>query len=195
MTEAIPAIIPAAGRSHRMGTLKPLLDAGGSTFLARILCTLREGGADPLIVVLRDKGGPVEAEAREHGAGVILNPHPAQGPVSSLRAGLRAVPAAAEAVLFAPVDHPLFHPGTVRALIEAFRRTGAPVVIPSFEGWRGHPVLFSRQVFPELLDDVLPEGARTVVRRYLSERVQVQVDDAGILADIDTPEDYRKHFS
>jgi CTP:molybdopterin cytidylyltransferase MocA len=138
--------------------------------------------------------GDVAKEAERQGGEVILNPDPAPGPVASLQAGLRALPPQVEAVFFAPVDHPLFSPRTVRALIQAFREHRAPVVLPSFEGWRGHPVLFSRDLFPELLEEELPEGARSVVRRYLSTRLQVPVEDPGILADIDTPEDYRKHF-
>ena len=134
-------------------------------------------------------------EARAHDARVVLNPNPIRGPISSLQAGLHGLPPSAAGVLFAPVDHPLFSSTTVRALIEAFSETGAPLVVPSFDGWRGHPVLFGRALFPELMEPDLPEGARTVVRRYLRDRIQLPVDDPGILADIDTPEDYHKHFS
>jgi molybdenum cofactor cytidylyltransferase len=67
-------------------------------------------------------------------------------------------------------------------------------VQPTFEGVRGHPVLFARALFPELLEEALPEGARTVLRRYLGSRLLLPVDDPGILADIDTPEDYRRRF-
>lgn len=193
--KTIAAIIPAAGRSDRMGSPKPLLDAGGCTFLARILGSLQRGGAGLRFVVLRDADGPVAAEARRHGGVVVLNPDPSPGPVSSLQIGIRSLPEESEGALFTPVDHPLFTAKTVELLIDGFLRTRAPVVIPSFEGWRGHPVLFSGAVFPELLEDVLPEGARTVVRRYLRERLLVPVDDPGILADIDTPEEYRKFFS
>ncbi len=194
MIETFPAIIPAAGRSHRMGTPKALLDAGGRSFLARVLSSLREGGAGPLLVVVRDMTGPVAREAWEHGGEAALNPDPSTGPVSSLQAGIRSLPNQAAAVLFAPVDHPLFSPDTVRALIRAFVESGAPLVVPAFEGWRGHPVLFGRALFPELLEENLPEGARTVVRRYLDDRLQLPVEDPGILADIDTVEEYRKHF-
>jgi len=194
MTDSYPAVIPAAGRSHRMGTPKALLDAGGMSFLARILSSLREGGAGPLFVVVRDMADPAAREAREHGGEPILNPDPSTGPVSSLQAGIRSLPDEAAAVLFAPVDHPLFSPETVRALIRGFVETQAPLVVPAFEGWRGHPVLFGRVLFPELLEEDLPEGARTVVRRYLGDRLQLPVDDPGILADLDTPEEYRRHF-
>ena len=194
MSESYPAVIPAAGRSHRMGRAKALLDAGGKTFLGQILSSLREGGAGPLLVIVRDLDDPVAREAREQGGEAILNPDPSTGPVSSLQAGIRALPDAAAAVLFAPVDHPLFSPETVRALILGFVESRAPLVVPAFHGWRGHPVLFGRELFPELLEKDLPEGARTVVRRYLDARLQLPVEDPGILADLDTPEDYRKHF-
>jgi molybdenum cofactor cytidylyltransferase len=177
-----------------MGTPKALLDAGGMSFLARILSSLREGGADPLFVVVRDMADPAAREAREHCGDPILNPDPSAGPVSSLQAGIRSLPDEAAAVLFAPVDHPLFSPETVRALIRGFVETQAPLVVPAFEGWRGHPVLFGRVLFPELLEEDLPEGARTVVRRYLDDRLQLPVDDPGILADLDTPDEYRRHF-
>jgi CTP:molybdopterin cytidylyltransferase MocA len=173
---------------------KPLLDAGGLTFLARILATLQEGGAAPCLVVVRDPEGPVATEAQKYGGTVVTNPDPSPGPVSSLQAGIRELPESVAGVLFSPVDHPLFAPATVRALIHAFHETVAPLVVPAFEGWRGHPVLFHRDLFPELLEEDLPEGARTVVRRYLETRVQLAVDDPGILTDIDTPEEYRKHF-
>ena len=177
-----------------MGKPKALLDAGGESFLSRILSSLETGGADPLIVVVRATDDPVASEAEGRGASVILNPDPTPGPVSSLQCGIRHLPDDIGALLFAPVDHPLFSAETVRSLIGAFAETGAPLVVPAFEGWRGHPVLFSRDLFPELLEDDLPEGARTVVRRYLEARIQLEVTDSGILADIDTPEEYLRHF-
>jgi CTP:molybdopterin cytidylyltransferase MocA len=194
MARHVAAIIPAAGLSARMEAPKPLLDAGGLTFLARILTTLREGGAAPCLVVVRDPHGPVAIEARGHGGIVVLNSDPSTGPVSSLQTGIRELPETVAAALFSPVDHPLFAPATVSALIQAFNETGAPLVVPAFEGRRGHPVLFHRDLFAELLEEGLSEGARTVVRRYLEARLQLAVDDPGILADIDTPEEYRKHF-
>jgi molybdenum cofactor cytidylyltransferase len=164
------------------------------SFLARILKTLAEGEAHPRLVVVRDLAGGIAEEARAHGGEVLLNPDPSPGPVSSLQVGLHALSPEAEGAFFAPVDHPLFSAETVLALTRAFRSHRPPLVLPSYEGWRGHPVLFSRDLFPELLEEDLPEGARTVVRRYLEGRLQLPVDDPGILADIDTPEDYRKHF-
>lgn len=191
---AVAAVIPAAGRSSRMGSSKPLLMVEGTSFLARILGTMRDGGASPLLVVVADAHGPIADEARRHGAEVVLNPDPSRGPISSLAAGLAALPPGVEGVLFSPVDHPLFEPGTVRALIRRFLQARPPLLVPSFDGRRGHPVLFGRATFPDLLEVDLPEGARTVLHRYLQDGLHVPVDDPGILADIDTPEDFRRHF-
>jgi CTP:molybdopterin cytidylyltransferase MocA len=178
-----------------MGQDKALMEANGQTFLGRILSSLRDGGVAHLLVVVRHEENLIAREARSHGAEVVVNADPHRGPVSSLQAGIRTLSPETPGVLFAPVDHPLFSPETVRALCAAFFETGAPLVVPSFEGWRGHPVLFGSALFPELLEEDLPEGARTVVRRYLKERIQLDVRDPGILADIDTPDEYRRHFS
>ena len=133
-------------------------------------------------------------EARRHGAQVVLNPDPSAGP-GFFPPGRDPIPGEELPPFFLPrwtiLSSP---PTTVRSLDQGFAETGAPLVVPAFEGWRGHPVLFGRDLFPELLEEDLPEGARTVVRRYLGDRVQLAVDDPGILADIDTPEEYRKHF-
>ena len=88
------------------------------------------------------------------------------------------------------VDHPLVEESTVALLVERFRQTRQPIVIPTFEGRRGHPVLFGRTVFAELFSAPLQEGARFVVRGRPELVDTVEVDDPGILADIDTPEQY-----
>ncbi|MBT8398771.1 MAG: nucleotidyltransferase family protein [Gemmatimonadetes bacterium] len=194
MIETFPAIIPAAGRSSRMGTPKALLDAGGLTFLARVMASLREGGSGPLLVVVRKLDSPLATEARFGGAQVVLNPDPSQGPISSLQAGIRALPEGAGAVFLAPVDHPLFSSATVRALAHGFGQERPPLAVPALGGRRGHPVLLGSCLFPELLEKNLPQGARTVLRRYLGDRLEVPVQDPGILADIDTPEEYERYF-
>ena len=75
-----------------------------------------------------------------------------------------------------------------------FRRTQAPLVVPTFNGKRGHPVLFRRLLFEELLNDALPEGARTVVHRHLDNTASVPVDDEGVVIDIDDMTTYRRHY-
>lgn len=190
----VAGVVPCAGRSRRMGEDKALLDAAGRPFVVRVIEVLREGGGEPVLVVVRDAEGAVARVARGAGARVVVNPAPDEGPISSLRAALGVLPATTAGVLVHPVDHPRVEPSTIRALMRAFGATSAPVTVPVCEGRGGHPVLLAAALFPELLEPDLPEGARTVVRRYAHTRQAVEVGDVGVLDDIDTPEAYRRAF-
>ncbi len=187
-------VIPCSGRSARMGTHKAMLDAGGRTFIERVVHAHRAGGCGRVLVALATLDGAISAKAVEAGAQVVLNPSPEEGPIGSLRASLRILDDRVEGVSFCPVDHPLIHEDTVRTLIDVFQQGQAPVVVPTFNGKRGHPVLFRRMLFDELLDDALQEGARTVVHRYLDDTESVPVDDEGTVIDIDDMTAYHLHY-
>jgi molybdenum cofactor cytidylyltransferase len=191
---AVAAIIPASGRSSRMGTAKALLDADGKSFLERVAAALGGGGCSPIFVVVEDLRSPVAATARTAGCIPLENPDPTEGPISSLRVALRALPPDIEGFVICPVDHPLVEAGTVSALLDAFRAHGAPVTVPVYEGQRGHPALFHRRMEGELLEPGLPEGARTVMQRHADAIREVEVDDEGIAVDIDTLPEYRRYF-
>lgn len=190
----IAGIVLAAGRSRRMGRPKALLPFRGESFLARAVRVLREGGCGEVVAVVGPEGDPVAREvaetAREAGARVEVNPDPEAEQVDSLRAGLAALPPEAEAAVVLPVDVPGVGAEAVRAVVEAFRG-GAPIARAVHGGAHGHPVLFARRVFPELLADPLPEGARTVIHAHAGEVAEVPVESAGVLLDVDTPGDYR----
>lgn len=190
----VAGIVPAAGLSTRMGRSKPLLDADGRSFLHRVVGALAGGGCDPVVVVVRDDGGPEAELGRETGARVLVNPDPSDGPVSSLRVALRSLDPGVEGCAFCPADHPRVDPETVARLRDAFLESDAPVVVPRHGSRRGHPVFFRSTLFPELLEEGLPEGARTVIRRHAGAVLEVEVGDAGVLVDIDTPGEYRRHF-
>ncbi|MEE2668876.1 MAG: nucleotidyltransferase family protein [Gemmatimonadota bacterium] len=187
-------VVPCSGRSSRMGTPKAMLDAGGRTFLECVIISLRRGGCRRVLVSLPSTKGPVAAKARGAGAIVVENPCPEEGPIGSLRAALRVVRLDVEGVAFCPVDHPLIQVETVRALVTEFTDNDGPLVVPTFRGKRGHPVLFRRNLFDELLNTELPEGARTVVHNHLHAIAEVPVEDNGIVTDIDDLSDYRRHF-
>jgi molybdenum cofactor cytidylyltransferase len=185
--EVIAGIILAAGASSRMGTPKALLDYRGETFLDRLIRVL---GAvcDPVIVALGYHAGEIRAKA--HGrARFVVNPDPSRGQLSSLQTALAEVPDDAEGFLFLPVDCPAAEPETVRRIVEAFYTTDALLLIPRFEGRRGHPVCARRELIAEFL--ALPAGgqAKEVVRRH--EPHYLDTLDAGVLSDIDDPEAYR----
>jgi molybdenum cofactor cytidylyltransferase len=194
MSLKVLGVVPAAGRSTRMGSPKPLLDADGPTFLARVVGILREGGASTVVVGVRESPGPVAAEARGAGARLVVPDDVEAGPIATVQAALRMVEDA-DALLLHPVDHPLVEPETVRTLIRTARESPeAGVVVPAVGEETGHPVLFRSALFPELLEPDLEEGARTVVRRDRDRVLEVQVNDPGVLADLNTLGDYRRHF-
>jgi molybdenum cofactor cytidylyltransferase len=190
----IAGIILAAGRSSRMGAPKALLAASDTdTFLSRLVATLRAGGVPDPMVVARHDDERVRAEAGRCGADLIVNPRADEGgQLSSILAGLAAVDhARVRALLVVPVDAPMVKPQTIAELLAAFDATRAPVVRACRHG---HPVLFSRAVFDDLRRADPSLGAKAVLRAHAAAIVNVDVDDAGVLGDIDTPDSYRAAF-
>ncbi|MCS6925798.1 MAG: nucleotidyltransferase family protein [Candidatus Binatia bacterium] len=188
-------ILLAAGASRRMGTPKALLQYQGQTFLERGCAAFLTAGVDELVVVLG-----AQAEVSRRAVPVhplvrtVVNTRSFQGQLSSLMVGIGALSPASEAVVVNLVDHPLVTAETIKALIAAFREMPVPILVASYRGRRGHPVLFSRQVYGELLAAPLDQGAKAVVRRDPTRVREIPLDDPGILADIDTPEDYARYF-
>ncbi len=191
----VGAVILAAGASERMGRPKALLPTGaegGETFLERLVGVAERAGLEPVRVVAGEQLEEIAAAMPQLAKLLVRNPNPELGQLSSLRVGLRALPEGAEGAVVFLVDHPLVEESTVALLLERFRRSRRPIVIPSYEGRRGHPVLFGRAVFAEFFAAPLQEGARFVVRGRPELVDTVEVDDPGVLADIDTPEQYEK---
>ena len=187
----VAGVVPAAGASSRMGRPKALLDAGGRSFVAAVVGTLVGGGCDPVVVVIGAGQADVRRRAEGAGALVLENPDPGEGPITSLRLALAVLGPDADGVAVLPVDHPAVRAETVAVLLDALGDSGAPLILPTSGGHRGHPAVFHRRLFAELLDPALAGGARTVVHRHLQEASLVEVDDPGVLADIDTPDAYR----
>ena len=196
----IPGVVLAGGASSRMrGRPKALLPAGegGETFLERIVSTLRSGGVDDVVVVTGSHHAPiVDLAARlRPPVRVVRNPSPERGQLSSLLAALQVVDhPGVRAMLVTLVDLPLVSTATVLAVLDAYRRTGAPLVRPGRGGRHGHPVVFDRALFRELRQADPARGAKPVVRAHAPMGVVVGVDDDGAFDDVDTPADYRRCF-
>src|SRR5437763_5282902 len=187
----IPAIVLAAGASSRMGRPKPLLLAGKRTFVRRILDTLQSADIADIVVVVRPGHHEVVAEVGAAGALSIVNRDPDAGQLSSLLAGLAAVDVPeVDAVLVTLVDVPLVEASTVRALLTRGMKSPAPIVRAVHRGRHGHPVIFKRVVFDDLRRADLSVGAKAVFRAFQVE--DVEVDDPGVLEDVDTPADYER---
>lgn len=194
----IAACVLAAGRSRRMGSPKAWLDAGGQPFVVRLLGSLRTAGVARCLVVAPVHDAAMQAVCDAHAAELLVNPDPERGMLSSIHIGLRALRTggatapAVDALFVAPVDCPRVQPQTLALLIAQFAATHAPIVVPSHGGRRGHPVLFAARLFDELLQAPLDVGARAVVRAHTADRLEVPVDDAAVLDDVDTPEDWAR---
>ena len=189
----IAALILAAGESSRMGSPKATLVYRDRAFLELIVETVREGGLDRIVVVLGHQAEVIRRQVKIEPAQVVVNPNYRFGQTSSLQAGLRAlVGDDPEAILLCLVDHPAISADSVRRILAGFRESAVPVVIPSYRGRRGHPVLIGRQLFGELLALTCEAGANSVVRKYRAATKLVEVDDEGVVIDVDDPECYRR---
>ena len=180
-----------------MGRAKAALPLGttGETVVSRVVKTLLEGGVPSVIVVA---GAHIDAvlgamPPREPRARVIEHLGWQQGQLSSLIAGLAAIDTPLlEGALVTLVDVPLVRSSTVAAVIEAWRRTRAPIVRPVAGDRHGHPVIFDRSIFEDLRAADPAIGAKAVFGAYRERIVNVSVQDAGAFEDIDTPEDYER---
>lgn len=189
----IASLILAAGESSRMGTDKALLLYRGRTFLEHILATLHNAGIEQLTVVLGHHADEIQLAAKLTGTEVVVNQDYRRGQTSSLQAGLRALDRPAiQAVVLCLVDHPAISTEVIRKLVAAFEQSAAPVVIPTYQGQRGHPALISRALFADLLALNTSEGANSVIRKYRNSTHFVEVNDPGVLIDVDDPESFRR---
>jgi len=186
----ITAIILAAGASQRMGRPKALLLFQRGTFLETTIAASRAAGVDSCVVVLGPDADKVIEGIDLSGVAVVRNDKPASGPIGSIRLAIGALNHAVEAVLVWHVDRPHVAVATLAKLVDRFRQGGAAIVLPTLSGRRGHPVMFGRTVFDELMATPDEEGARAVVRADPSRVALVPVDDPAVLEDIDTPDEY-----
>lgn len=192
----IPAVILAAGLSTRMGRPKPLLPLnGGDTFVTRIVRSFLESGVDDVVVVLGHEADAVAARLVESGvaARFVVNAAYQTGQLSSVLRGLNAIDRpGVRAMLLTLVDVPLVAPSTIRAVIDRYKATNAPIVRPVRGDEHGHPVLIDRSLFSLLRNADPTTGAKPIVRDHVSAAGNVSVDDEGAFFDIDTPEAYER---
>jgi len=186
--KALAAIILAAGESRRMGRPKALLACQGTTFLGHLLRVTAQPSIGIRRVVLGAAADEIQRAAALAPEIVVINNEWQKGQLSSLQAGLRSLPeGATDGILVCPVDHPLISAQLVVQLIKAFRAQGRPIVMPTWQGHRGHPVIFAANLYPELLaapDDV---GARAVVWAHQSDLLEVPTDEEGVVQNLNDP--------
>lgn len=187
---AIAALVLAAGRSSRMGGPNKLLEEIGGRPLVRIVAEAVLGSrARPVIVVTGHQRERVEAVLAGLPVTFVHNPHYADGLGTSLKAGIAALPREADAVVVCLGDMPRVDAVMIDRLLDAFDPDkGALVVVPTIEGQRGNPVVWSRRFFPDLMTVEGDVGARHLIGRYAEAVAEMPLSGQAALTDIDTPE-------
>lgn len=188
----IAAIVLAAGESRRMGQPKLLMLIDGKPVLHHVINALAVAPIDEVVVVVGRYVEEVLAVVIDHPVGVVENRDYAQGMLSSVRAGLRALSSSPEAVLVAPGDQPAIESMWVERLVASFRRVGGGIHVPSYRGRRGHPMLFDGTYIAEILTTYDDQGLRGLLRAHAGEVHEVAIADDGIFEDLDTPDDFAK---
>lgn len=180
------AIILSGGESKRMGTAKALLPFRDGTFLSHLGETL-EMRCMPVIAVFGANAAAL-MEACPDGIMPVENPNYEMGMLTSLQTGLWTLPEDADSALFTLIDHPAVSLSTVDALFDS----PASIVIPRYQGKRGHPVLIRREIIEEFIHEPVTSKVHDVINRHEAEIAYIDTDDPGVTDDIDDPELYQK---
>jgi molybdenum cofactor cytidylyltransferase len=194
----IPAIVPAAGRSERMGRPKLLLPIVGISVIARVVAALRGGGASPIVVVVPSGAIPgasdLAIEAEQAGASVVIADPPPPDMRGSVERGLDRLGSLTGLSMFliAPGDSPGITADLVARVIARARAEPRAIVIPTSQGRRGHPIALPWALAGEIRGLPNDVGINSLVARHADAVVEIDVNDPDALDDLDTPEDYHR---
>jgi molybdenum cofactor cytidylyltransferase len=204
MTARTFALIPAAGKSRRMGRPKLALPLGNRTVLERVLDALRQAGLEHILVVLPPDGGELTTMAVTAGADVLRLEEGTPDMQATVLAGLewlekRFEPLPTDGWLLLPADHPSLDSAVIAELLQSrIAHPEASIFIPTHTGKRGHPALIAWQHVAELRAWPPGQGLNRFLRRHAAATWECPVASPHVLVDLDTPADYellRQHFS
>jgi molybdenum cofactor cytidylyltransferase len=188
----VSGIILAAGQSKRMGQVKQLLPFRGKPLISHIVDIALASRLEEVIVVLGHRAEEIGMNVDFGEAQVIMNDDYEAGQSTSLQIGISATSDRSEAALFILGDQPLVNTGVINRLIEEFKRNRVGLLVPTFHGKRGNPVLVDRSFFPHLESLTGDQGARALFEEYADLVKEFDVGDECIHIDIDTLDDYLK---
>jgi molybdenum cofactor cytidylyltransferase len=190
----IDAIVLAAGRSRRMGTQKLLLPYAGRTVIRHIVEQVAAASPRRLLVVVAYDRAAIERTLTGIPATIVANPDPEGDMLSSVRTGLLALPDDGQGILVVLGDQPSMRMAVIAELKKAFESGSRAIVVPAYEGRRGHPILFSAGYRLELMTQYDDTGLRGLLQAHPDDVHEVEILDTSILADMDVPEDYEREL-
>ncbi|MGI6712079.1 MAG: DVU_1551 family NTP transferase [Bacillota bacterium] len=188
----IIAIILAAGYSSRMGGFKPLLQVGKHTVIEKVVDSFFQAGINDVRIVVGYRANEIIYALSHKKIRFIINSRFSQGMFSSVQTGVDSIEDDVEAFFLLPADHPLITPEVIGKLLEIQLKTGAKIIYPCYKKVRGHPPLISTSLKKSILAWEQTGGLRALLGKKEEEALDVEIEDRGILIDMDTPYDYRK---
>lgn len=195
VAEKVAALVLAAGLSTRMGQPKLLLDWGGKSVLQTVLHALHAAGIEEIYTVIGASRELIEQNILDLSFPVktIFNPDYSNGEMSdSIKVGIRSLPQDIDAVLIVLGDQPQIEVEVIRIILNAYRRTEAKIVVPSYRYRRGHPWLIERSCWKDLENLNPAYTMREFLREHQNEIHYIEVNTPTVLQDLDTPADYQK---
>jgi molybdenum cofactor cytidylyltransferase len=191
----ISLIVLAAGKSTRMKKNKLLLKINGDTLIEHVVKAAKGSSVDEVVVVLGYEATKIKKHLAKVECRLAVNENYMKGQSESVKVGFSAVSSNAEAVMILPADVALIDPESIDRVVEEYRRSKSRIVIASHQQQSGHPILLDRTLFPEVSKiDEDTQGLKAVINRHRTEIKYVEIGTENVLIDIDTREEFNKHF-
>ncbi len=190
----LAAVILSGGASSRMGSPKALLAYQGRPFLEHLLEVATHPQIGVRRVVLGADAEPIAKAIHLKADEIVINAEWEKGQLTSIQAALRSLPSRTDGILLCLIDHPLISGSLIEELVEQFYKSGKPIVLPVYEGRRGHPLIFAASLYDELLRAPLETGARAVVWAHSREVEEVRTNEEGCVLNLNDPETLNQAF-